>query len=45
MMRFRREITSSGRVLTVVWAVLAMGFLGNVNQRLCRDALLALKSV
>ena len=45
MMRFRREITSSGRVLTVVWAVLAMGFLGNVNQRLCRDALLALRAL
>ena len=40
MMRCRREITSSGRVLTVAWAVLAMSFLG--NQRLCRDTLLAL---
>ena len=46
MMRCRREIMlSSGRVLTVVWAVLAMRFLGNVNQRLCRDTLLALMAL
>jgi hypothetical protein len=43
MMRCRREITSSGRVLTVVLAVLAMRFLG--NQRLCRDTLLALRAL